>query len=234
MSGWITVHRDLLDHPLFRGEKFSRVDAWLWLIGKAAWKPTKFNVGGTIITLQRGQVCVSRHQLATAWKWSDSAVERFLTRLKTEQMIGRETGQGRSIITICNYAKYQDVSQQPGQATGQARGQRPDSHRTAKEPLEQGNHILFSEENSATAVQNPEKAMWDASVAYLTSAGIADAKARSLIGKWLKSNARETVAMAIGAAQRSLAVEPVSFIEAALRARGQQQGQTARDRAPLL
>ncbi len=76
--------------------------------------------------------------------------------------------------------------------------------------------------------------MWYASVAYLTSAGIADAKARTLIGKWLKLHQRETVAMAIGAAQRSLAVEPVSFIEAALKARGQQQGQTARDRAPLL
>ena len=65
-----------------------------------------------------------------------SGVERFLTRLETEQMIGRETGQGRSIITICNYDKYQERRDEAGQATGQAIGQRPDSDRTAKE---QGN-----------------------------------------------------------------------------------------------
>jgi len=74
---------------------------------------------------------------------SESAVERFLTRLQTEQMIGRETGQGKSVITICNYAKYQDISDDAGQATGQATGQRSDSDRTAKE---QGNKGTRGEE----------------------------------------------------------------------------------------
>ena len=142
MSGFFVVHREWRDNPVFRGE-YSRGEAWLWLIEKACWKPTKFDVNGKTITLDRGQLCASRSQLAKAWGWKESAVERFLTRLQTEQMIGRETGQGKSVITICNYRKYQDVYSETGQATGQATGQRSDSDRTAKE---QGNKGTIVEE----------------------------------------------------------------------------------------
>jgi hypothetical protein len=135
VTGFITFNREATEHPLFKGEP-ARLGAWFWLVAKACWKPTKFDIQGKIVTLERGQLSVSRSQLAKAWGMSESAVERFLTRLQTEQMIERATGQGRSIITICNYAKYQDKESKAGQATGQATGQRPDSQRTAKE---QGN-----------------------------------------------------------------------------------------------
>ncbi|AJA07437.1 hypothetical protein SKP52_02510 [Sphingopyxis fribergensis] len=146
MSGFAVLYREATDHPLFAGDS-SRFGAWAWLVLKACWKPTKFNVSGSTMTIQRGQLCVSRSQLATAWGWSQSAVERFLTRLQTEQMIGRATGQGRSIITICNYEKYQDIAEDTGQETGQPSGQRSDSDRTTKE---QGNHITIEEEAKAS------------------------------------------------------------------------------------
>lgn len=139
MSGFVAMQREALEHPLFRGNP-DRFYAWFWLVARAAWKPTPFDVGGKVITVQRGQICTSRSQLAAAWNWSPSAVERFLARLETEQMIGRATGQGRSIITICNYSKYQDKSEKTGQANGQQTGQQSDSDRTTKEPL---NHLTI-------------------------------------------------------------------------------------------
>lgn len=136
MSGFIVMQRAALDHPLLKdGERFR---AWFWMCASACWRPTRFDIGGKMVTLERGQLCASRSQMAKEWGWSESAVERFLTRLKTEQMIERETGQGRSIITICNYEKYQDISDPTGQGTGRATGQRSDSDRTAKEPLNKG------------------------------------------------------------------------------------------------
>lgn len=117
LSGFALTHRTVFDHPLFEGDA-ARLGAWLWLVGKACWKPTPFDISGKIVTLQRGQICVSRSQLAKAWGMSPSAVERFLTRLETEQMIGRATGQGKSVVTICNYDKYQSNNDEPGQATG--------------------------------------------------------------------------------------------------------------------
>ena len=141
MSGFIALHREAREHPLFAGDA-QRFGAWFWLVATACWKPTKFNAGGTIITLERGQLCVSRTQLATAWGMSPSAVERFLTRLQTEQMIGRSTGQARSIITVCNYDTYQGQNDEAGQPTGQPTGQRPDSDRTTKEQGNKGTIVL--------------------------------------------------------------------------------------------
>lgn len=146
-DGFFLMHRGWRDNPVFRGE-FSRADAWVWLIENACWKPTRFDIKGKSITLDRGQLCASRERLATAWNWSPSAVERFLTRLQTEQMIGRETGQGKSIITVCNYAKYQDKTDETGQETGQPTGQRSDRDRTAKE---QGNKGTIVEEEDKSS-----------------------------------------------------------------------------------
>ncbi|MGF7152632.1 hypothetical protein [Novosphingobium gossypii] len=146
MSGFIALHREAREHPLFAGNA-ERFGAWFWMVASACWKPTRFTIGGTTVMLERGQLCASRAQLSAAWGLSPSSVERFLTRLETEQMIGRETGQGRTIITICNYDKYQDVGDEAGQATGQATGQRADSHRTTKE---QGNKGTIEEEAKAS------------------------------------------------------------------------------------
>lgn len=144
MNGnFIALDRGVIDHPLLKDGE--RLRAWIWLLVKACWKPIKYDVSGKIITLGRGQLCVSRSQLAQAWGWSESAVERFLTRLKTEQMIERETGQGKTVITICNYGKYQDANSETGQPTEQATGQRSDSDRTTKE---QRNKYSLSNDSS--------------------------------------------------------------------------------------
>ena len=201
MSGFILLHRGWRDNSIFRGE-FSRADAWIWLIEHACWKPTKFDVNGKTVTLERGQLCTSREQLAKAWEWSPSGVERIMTRLKTEHMIGRETGQGRSVITICNYAKYQDVPAKAGLPTGQAKGQRPDSDRTAKE---QGNkNIPLSNDNGAAN-------FWSFATAYLGEAR------RPLIGKWCRDYGQTEAAQAITAAQLANAADPPAYIEKTLR-----------------
>jgi len=55
----------MFDHPLF-AEDMARAGAWIWLIANACWKPTRYNVRGKIITLERGQICVSVRALAAA------------------------------------------------------------------------------------------------------------------------------------------------------------------------
>jgi hypothetical protein len=153
-EGWIALHRGWRDNPVFRGE-FSRADAWIWLVERACWKPTRYDIKGKTVTLQRGQLCASREQMAEAWDWSPSAVERFLTRLKTEQMIERETGQGKSVITVCNYAKYQDRAELTGQETEQPTGQRSDRDRTAKEQGNKGTREKEPNGSSLSARVDP-------------------------------------------------------------------------------
>lgn len=134
MSGFIALYREAFSHPLLKDAE--RFRAWFWLVAHAAWKPTKHDARGHTIAVDRGQICAGREYLAKEWGWSPSAVERFLKRLETEQMIERQTGQMKTVITICNYDKYQDVQDETGHMPGQQIGQKPDRNRTAKE---QGN-----------------------------------------------------------------------------------------------
>lgn len=152
MSGFIAMQRDAFSHPLLKdGERFR---AWFWLVANAAWKQTRHDARGKTIIVERGQICAGREHLAKEWGWSPSAVERFLTRLETEQMIGRETGQGKSIITICNYDKYQDCAPETGQTSGQQTGQKSDRNRTAKE---QGNKETRVEEDTDVSPSTARK-----------------------------------------------------------------------------
>lgn len=106
MSGFY-VKRGYRNHPLFSGEKYTRAEAWLWLIENAAWKDQKVNIGGKTIIINRGQLSYSFRFMAEAWEWSIAKVQRFTTRLKTDTMIDTHTDTGQIIITICNYNKYQ-------------------------------------------------------------------------------------------------------------------------------
>lgn len=142
MSGFVLMHREVLEHPLFAKDA-QRLGAWLWMVGRACWKPTKFNVQGKTVELARGQFCCTVRELGEAWGMSKSAVDRFLTRLRTETMIGTDSGTGRLIITICNYSKYQDVGNEGGTDSGTLGGTAAGQQRDIKE---QGNKRTREEE----------------------------------------------------------------------------------------
>lgn len=153
MSGFFKLNREVFEHPLFKSDS-RKLGAWVWLLGTACWKANRFNIRGHTVILQRGELCVSRSQLAAAWGWKLSAVERFLERLEAEQMIERQTGRGRTIVSICNYNKYQDFEELTGQATGQPAGQQPDRFRTAKE---EGNQENMEEPNGSSPPEVPRR-----------------------------------------------------------------------------
>jgi uncharacterized protein YdaU (DUF1376 family) len=76
--------------------------------------------------------------------------------------------------------------------------------------------------------------IWGAPVQYLTSHGIAERNARSLIGKWSKGRDPQTVVDAITTAQLNAAVDPISFVTKVLNAgarNGKFQGQHGRSGA---
>lgn len=73
--------------------------------------------------------------------------------------------------------------------------------------------------------------IWGAPVHYLTAHGVPEARARSQIGKWLKSRDPQAVIDAITTAQLNAAVDPVAFITKVLLAGGSNgkiQGQYGR------
>jgi hypothetical protein len=146
MNGRYWMARGWMDHPVFRGERYTRAQAWLWLIENATWKPHKVLVDGKIITLKRGQLSFSIRYLATAWDWRKSRVDRFLKNLVAETMVdtrcsktGTASGTAQNVITICNYDKYQRRSSTSGTGIGTMLGQQRDSSGTNKKKGKKGN-----------------------------------------------------------------------------------------------
>ena len=85
----IDTHVARLDNPALRDERFSKAQAWCWLIEKAVWQPTKFDAHGKTVVAQRGQFFTTTRALADAWGWGETSVRRFLARLKSSAMVLR-------------------------------------------------------------------------------------------------------------------------------------------------
>lgn len=132
MSGVFAVSRNLFEHDFFAAEKLTEREAWIWLIGEAAWKGRRVRAGKARVDLKRGQCAFSVRFMAEAWGWSKSRVHRFLERLEGESMIGTAAGQGVTVITICKYDEYQRVSLPSNSESGTVAGQQRDSSGTNK------------------------------------------------------------------------------------------------------
>lgn len=75
-------------------------------------------------------------------------------------------------------------------------------------------------------ISDPEKVMFDSGVRLLASAGITEARARPMLGKWRRDHGSAAVIEALGAAQRLAVIDPVSFIEGRWRADRNRNGGT--------
>jgi hypothetical protein len=128
--GSFSVDRALFDHPLFAAEPYTEREAWTWLIGEASWGERRKRVGNATIVLQRGQLGTSVRKLAERWQWSKSRVDRFLARLRDENMIATDAGTGALLVTVCNYDAYQRRPERSGTRVGHRAGHERDTRGT--------------------------------------------------------------------------------------------------------
>src|SRR5262245_51416748 len=111
---WFAVARNIFSHPVVGRKPYCDGFSWLWLCNEAAFQPRSVRVSGrsgaylTTIKLERGQLSHSLRYMAEAWGWSVKRVRTFLHRLEMEGQIETQTDTGQTVITICNYAIYQN------------------------------------------------------------------------------------------------------------------------------
>lgn len=118
MAGWFKVYRSIWRSEDFLDEPFTDREAFLWLVSEAAFEDCELEAGGKVIALQRGQVAHSIRHLAEQFGWPVSRVRRFLTR-HTKRHTIRHTSGGAggtpvTVITICNYERFQSKDPQCG------------------------------------------------------------------------------------------------------------------------
>ncbi len=121
--GYIKISRKMFDgHDQLWAEQreFSRAEAWLDLIQRAAWKRHTLAVGNRSHELRRGEFLASRRYLSFAWRWSEKKVRGFIDHLHDLGRVApmRRTPDGQ-IYLIVGYEEYQAPIGQKGQGKGQ-------------------------------------------------------------------------------------------------------------------
>ena len=105
MSGWIKLHRQIIDHWI--ASDLELLGAWTYMLLLANHAPAKIKVGNQIITVERGSFYTSRRKLMTKFGWSRKKLDGTLAALQREQMLDIKGGSTGTYVSIINYDSYQ-------------------------------------------------------------------------------------------------------------------------------
>gem|GEM_PF-6036289 len=136
--GWIKLHRKIVGHWLYRKKPFCQAFAFMDLVRRASHGNTEMSFDSEVIVVARGQFITSQTALSKAWGWSRAKVQRFLKLLVGASMIEQQTSRRNTVITICNYSRYQDCT----------RREQPGNRSTDEQPS--SNHRASAEQHSST------------------------------------------------------------------------------------
>lgn len=109
-TGWVKIHRELMDSFDYSSQTFCKNMAWIDLIMLANYAPGFITKRGILVSLNRGDVGRSQDELAKRWRWSRGKVIRYLLELETKGWIVQQGNNITTCITIVDYSKYQDDS----------------------------------------------------------------------------------------------------------------------------
>lgn len=105
MTGWIKLHRQIMEHWIWEDSK--RFKWWMEILLLTNHTDKKVFVGGKIQMIKRGSFHTSEVKLSERWNVSRNTVRKFLKLLQNDNMITtKKTGNGTT-IEVHNYDVYQ-------------------------------------------------------------------------------------------------------------------------------
>jgi len=110
--GWIKIWRKSEDwrfHPANLDRKYTKYEAFLDLIMMANHEYRRIPFEGEYVEIERAQNLTSLKKLAKRWNWPKSTARDFLKNLERGGEIQMKSERRYTMITICNYDKYQSV-----------------------------------------------------------------------------------------------------------------------------
>ena len=108
MSGWIKIHRSIVDHWLYTEKRtFSKFEAWNDILLMVNYSDAKSMIKGKLYDIKRGQSILSLESWGKRWNWDKSKVRRFMNALQSDEMIVLESDNITTRLTVCKYETYQ-------------------------------------------------------------------------------------------------------------------------------
>jgi hypothetical protein len=138
-SGWIKLHRRLLENPLI--QKSAYFTLWATLLLLANHEPTCFIWNNIKQVIKEGQLLTGRDKLAKLLRISPTSVERILKYLENEHQIGQQKTTKFRIITILNWKEYQGMDSKTDNKRT-TKGQQKDTYKNDKNDKNDKNNTL--------------------------------------------------------------------------------------------
>lgn len=114
LKGFLPLARQIQDNWLWSDKPFARGQAWIDLLILANFDDGKVMSKGVLVDVQRGQVFRTIKFLANRWGWNVKKVRVFLETLERESMVTTQGLTNGTLITIENYAFYNNKGQTKG------------------------------------------------------------------------------------------------------------------------
>ncbi|WP_242186550.1 hypothetical protein [Sphingomonas sp. CARO-RG-8B-R24-01] len=147
----------------FKPEPFTEREAFLWSVEQAAYAAHEMWFKGQRIPVERGQFATSIRAMAEAFDWTPKRVRGLMERLGKAgiwaQQAAHKGAQSPTLITVCNYDKYQAAEPVEGTAKGTAKGssraQRGHSRGTQQKEGNKRNKEEEEERPSVSSIGEP-------------------------------------------------------------------------------
>lgn len=179
-GGFIKLHRSILDWEWY-GDRNTR-DLFIHLLLKANHEPTKWKG----ITVERGQTVTGRLALSKELGISERSVRTALNHLKSTNELTIKATNKYSLVTIVNYAKYQDRPCQSDQQSDQQPDTQATSNRPASDHKQEDKNIRTKEERNITPpISPPTEVVGEKRKSQ--SGLIRDDEALQIIGQWTEN-----------------------------------------------
>lgn len=142
MSGWIKLHRSILEWEWYSDKNTKSV--FIHLLLTANIENKKWHG----IEILRGQSFTSIQSLSKDLKLTSKQTRNCLTKLKSSGEIGIQGASNGTMITICNYESYQDIEKQKVKQTdkqGANKGQLLKKDKEEKKEYISPSDLFFSD-----------------------------------------------------------------------------------------
>jgi len=109
-QGWISLHRKLLDNPVFKNYKL--LQTFLYCLLKATHDDYDLLVGDQMVSLKKGQLATGRKAISAGTNLSEQNVRTALSKLEKLGILTIKPTSKYSIITVLSWDIYQNPNQQ--------------------------------------------------------------------------------------------------------------------------
>lgn len=160
-KGWVKSYRSKWTNAVFRNLLEAAI--WGWICESAAWEDKQVRFNGVLFNLKRGQLVTARSFISNGFGIGEQVTRTFLENLEKAGMVNLQTNQRATIITICNYDKFQSFENADNQPTNQElTNSQPAANHNNKELITKEDKEGTANAEAATAERISKKAEADA------------------------------------------------------------------------